>query len=66
MWNRIKRWWAAEGAMVSLQGLDDRLLADMGQDREGLRDRVMGQVDVGPLRDDCLPLCRAQALTARD
>lgn len=43
MWNRIKRWWAAEGALVSLQGVSDRTLADMGLDREGLRERVMGQ-----------------------
>jgi hypothetical protein len=41
MWNWIKRWWATEGAMVELQGVTDRMLADMGLQREGLRDRVM-------------------------
>lgn len=43
MWNRIKDWWKAEGAMVQLQGVSDRMLADMGLKREGLRDRVLGQ-----------------------
>ncbi len=42
MWNRIKEWWAAEGALVGLQGASDRMLADMGLEREDLRDRVMG------------------------
>jgi uncharacterized protein YjiS (DUF1127 family) len=42
MWNRIKHWWAAEGALVGLQGVSDRMLADMGLEREGLRDRVLG------------------------
>lgn len=42
MWKRIKDWWAAEGAMVGLQGMSDRMLADMGLERADLRDRVMG------------------------
>lgn len=42
MWNRIKRWWEAEGALAGLQGISDRMLADMGLEREGLRDRVLG------------------------
>lgn len=45
MWNRIKRWWDAEGAMVGLQGMSDRMLADMGLEREGLREKVMGRID---------------------
>lgn len=49
MWQQLKAWWKTEGAMVRLQGLDDRLLADMGLDRDGLRDRVRGNEDVpGP------------------
>lgn len=43
MWKRIKRWWEAEGAMVALQGVSDRLLEDMGLDRESLRYQVTGQ-----------------------
>ncbi|MDP3196051.1 hypothetical protein [Tabrizicola sp.] len=43
MWNRVKRWWAAEGALVGLQGMNDRMLQDMGLEREGLRALVMGQ-----------------------
>lgn len=42
MWNRIKRWWQAEGALAGLQGTSDRMLADMGLEREGLRGRVLG------------------------
>ena len=42
MLNRIKNWWAAEGALVGLQGVGDRMLADMGLEREGLRNRVLG------------------------
>lgn len=41
MWNRIKHWWAAEGALVGLQGVSDRMLADMGLERDGLRSRVL-------------------------
>lgn len=44
MWTHLKRWWATEGAMVQLRGLDNRLLADMGLDRDGLRKRVRGEV----------------------
>jgi uncharacterized protein YjiS (DUF1127 family) len=44
MWNRIKNWWQAEGDLVGLQGVSDRMLADMGLEREGLRDRVLGRV----------------------
>lgn len=43
MWNRIKGWWAAEGALVGLQGLSDRMLADMGLERDALRDRVLAR-----------------------
>lgn len=42
MWNHIRKWWAAEGALVGLQGVSDRMLADMGLERDGLRQRVMG------------------------
>jgi len=43
MWTHLKEWWKAEGAMVGLQGQSDRMLADMGLDREGLRKRVRGE-----------------------
>jgi uncharacterized protein YjiS (DUF1127 family) len=45
MWKHLKDWWKTEGAMVQLQGLDDRLLADMGLDRDGLRERVRGEAE---------------------
>lgn len=54
MWNRIKRWWDAEGAMVGLQGMSDRMLADMGLEREGLRARVIGDGDADPWPESCL------------
>jgi hypothetical protein len=46
MWKRLRDWWRAEGDLVHLQGLDDRILADMGVERDGLRQRVMGRSDV--------------------
>lgn len=66
MWQAIKRWWAAEGALVGLQGLDDRLLADMGLERTRLRKQVMGQVDPTSPWDDCHHRHPARALTAPD
>lgn len=55
MWNRIKHWWRAEGALVRLQGASDRMLADMGLNRADLRARVVGQTAqaVAPARPDC-------------
>ncbi len=43
MCKRIKEWWARWGTIVQLQGLDDRLLADIGLPREGLRARLTGR-----------------------
>jgi uncharacterized protein YjiS (DUF1127 family) len=43
MFKRIKAWWAAEGALVQLQGVSDRMLADMGLEREDLRARVLDE-----------------------
>ncbi len=43
MWRRLKSWCAADLAVQHLYHLDDRLLADMGLQREDLRDRVMGR-----------------------
>lgn len=54
MWNRIKRWWQAEGALVGLQGISDRMLDDMGLERETLRARVLAS------KPDGLPDDRAQ------
>jgi Domain of unknown function (DUF1127) len=43
MWTRITQWWKAEGDLAKLQGVSDRMLADMGLEREGLRDRVLAR-----------------------
>lgn len=43
MWKQIRTWWAAEGAWAGLRGASDRTLADMGLERDGLRDRVLGR-----------------------
>lgn len=43
MWKQLKLWWQAEGDLAQMQGLSDRLLADMGLVREGLRQRVLGR-----------------------
>lgn len=43
MFKRIKAWWAAQGALVQLQGVSDRMLTDMGLEREDLRAQVMGE-----------------------
>jgi hypothetical protein len=56
MWNRIKHWWLAEGALVGLQGVSDRMLDDMGLERDGLRARVMGDGPKTPPTCDCLPV----------
>lgn len=56
MWNRIKHWWKAEGAMVQLQGVSDRMLADMGLEREGMRDRVLGREEAAPPVGNCTHL----------
>lgn len=43
MWKRLRDWWSAAGDAHRLLQLDDRLLADIGLERAGLRKRVMGQ-----------------------
>lgn len=48
MWKQLKHWWQAEGDLAQMQGLSDRLLADMGLDREALRDQVHGRTDPVP------------------
>ena len=55
MWNRIKHWWRAEGAMVQLQGVSDRMLADMGLERDGLRERVVGETSAPSAPCACAP-----------
>lgn len=61
MWNRIKRWWEAEGALVALQGVSDRMLEDVGLDRETLRARVLGLGHPEPAPPECIrhPLRKA-------
>ena len=66
MWNRIRQWWDAEGALVGLQGQSDRMLADMGLKRDSLRARVAGEAPDWPAEAApscaCLPADRhAQA-----
>lgn len=58
MWSRLKLWWRAEGDLVQLQGLDPRLLADMGLKRDDLRDLVHGRQDPVPEASEvyCHPL----------
>jgi Domain of unknown function (DUF1127) len=49
MWNLITQWWKAHGDLAQLQGVSDRMLDDMGLEREGLRDRVLARTtDPGP------------------
>lgn len=64
MWKRIREWWAAEGALVGLQGLSDRMLADMGLERQTLRERVMPGAGTPAART--LARCRDCAPTAKD
>ena len=50
MWNRIRKWWQAEGALAGLQGVSDRMLADMGLERETLAAQIRGHapLDAAP------------------
>jgi Domain of unknown function (DUF1127) len=49
MWTRITHWWKAQGELAKLQGVSDRMLADMGLEREDLRARVLARTtDAGP------------------
>jgi Domain of unknown function (DUF1127) len=43
MWKHLRDWWRAWGDLVHLDRLDDRLLADMGIEREAIQNRVMGR-----------------------
>jgi hypothetical protein len=43
MWKYLRDRWRAWGDLVHLERLDDRHLADMGIEREALRNRVMGR-----------------------
>ena len=55
MWNRIKHWWDAQGELAKLHGISDRMLADLGLERDDLRARVMGEVAKMPQTCACLP-----------
>lgn len=52
MWKRIKHWWQAEGDLAQLQGVSNRMLEDMGLDREELRASVMGEA-TAPVAMSC-------------
>lgn len=56
MWKRIKHWWQAEGALVGLQGVSDRMLDDMGLTRETMRARVLAQQADRPTNRDVRPV----------
>lgn len=52
MWTQLKSWWRAEGDLAQLRGVGDRLLADMGLERESLGDLVHGRVQPTPMPPD--------------
>lgn len=53
MFERLKTWWRAEGDLVKVAGLNDRLLKDIGLDRGELRELVHGRSDRPAEEDDC-------------
>jgi uncharacterized protein YjiS (DUF1127 family) len=46
MWKRLQVWLDRDLAVQRLAALDDRLLADMGLERENVRQRVMGRTSL--------------------
>ncbi len=58
MWNRIGNWWARWDALARLRHLDDRLLADIGLQRESLHAQLMqNSVVKGQVPDDEVCAC---------
>ena len=55
MWNRIRHGWEAQGDLAKLRGVSDRMLADMGLEREELRARLLGQDPKRAARHLCPP-----------
>lgn len=55
MWNRIKHWWDAQGDLAKLHCVSDRMLTDMGLQREDLRGQVLGQEPRPQARHLCPP-----------
>jgi uncharacterized protein YjiS (DUF1127 family) len=53
MWTRITQWWKAQGELAKLQGVSDRILADMGLKREDLRDRVLARTTNPETQSSC-------------
>ncbi|HLQ18957.1 MAG TPA: hypothetical protein VK146_08250 [Tabrizicola sp.] len=53
MFKRLQSWWRAEGDLVKIAGMNDRLLQDMGLDRSALRDLVHGRTDPRQTEHEC-------------
>jgi hypothetical protein len=51
MWKRFIAWLDKDVAVQHLADLDDRLLEDIGVQRDGLRAQVMGTAEAAPLLD---------------
>jgi uncharacterized protein YjiS (DUF1127 family) len=49
MWKRFIDWLDRDVAVQHLTSLDDRMLADIGVHREGLRAQIMGAAQEAPL-----------------
>ena len=59
MWKRLQHLWKAWGDLVHLEFLDDRLLADMGVERDELRQRVLGS-EMPPSQTHPAPAVRTE------
>jgi uncharacterized protein YjiS (DUF1127 family) len=62
MWKHLRDWWRAWGDLIHLERLDDRLLADMGVEREALQARVIGREP--PLAANAIAPCACRPASA--
>lgn len=63
MLNRMKEWWQAQGELAKLQNVSDRMLTDMGLEREDLRDRVLARTTNPGTQSTCA--CRPTTALAQ-